>query len=272
MKTTTFAAASKLTVPTLVAALSASACIERADTLVAPEPEVCPDEPLDRPLRLATYNIKAARDSSLEDIAAVLKDLDADVIALQEVDRLVERSGSVDQAGELAAALEMRYVYSASRVRESGDYGVALLSRLPIANAARAMLPSFGSFEPRSAVIADVCAGGGETVRVIGTHIDLNPFVAGQQHSALSELAAPFVGEGVVVMGDFNATDADPGLAALFDTPLADLGSLDDVPTCAGRRIDFVLADDPLAARALDASVVTSDASDHFPVVVELGT
>lgn len=245
-----------------------SACVAPADTFVSSRFEACPADARTEPLRVATYNIKAARDSSLEEIADVIADLDADVVSLQEVDRLMERSGYIDQARELAERLDMGYAFAAARVHGDGEYGVALLSRLPIAFAERVPLPSLGSFEPRVAVGADVCVGA-ETVRVFSTHIDLNPVAARAQHRALSEIAAPFLGEGVIVTGDLNATARNEGLHALVGTPLTDMGAPDDEPTCDGRRIDFVLADATLADADVSTTVIATDASDHFPVVVQ---
>jgi len=246
-----------------------TACVAPADTFVSSRFEACPAEARDSPLRVATYNIKAARDSSLDEIAQVIADLDADVVSLQEVDRLMARSGHVDQARELAERLDMHYAFAAARVHGDGEYGVALLSRSPFTFAERVPLPSLGSFEPRVAVGADVCVGG-ETVRVFSTHIDLNPVAAKAQHRALSDIAAPFVGEGVIVTGDLNATARDVGLRALFSTPLTDLGAADDEPTCDGRRIDFLLADAHIADATIGATVIATDASDHYPVVVEM--
>ena len=254
----------------LAAAATLAACSVPSNTFIAPEPDDCQgDVVVDGPLRVATYNIKAGLESSLPEIAAVLADLDADVIALQEVDRDAERTGRVDQARFLAEQLGMDYAYAATKQRSTGDFGVALLSRLPFVHTERIDLPSAFSFEPRVALAADLCAGD-ETVRVFSSHIDLNPVAALAQHEALSALAAPFVGQGVIVAGDLNATVDDAGLLALLATPLSDVGALDDVPTCDGRRIDFLLADAAIATRAVEAMVISTDASDHFPVVADL--
>jgi hypothetical protein len=48
----------------------------------------------------------------LDAVANVLKDLDPDVVALQELDRVRERSGGADQAAALAEALGMSSWYA----------------------------------------------------------------------------------------------------------------------------------------------------------------
>lgn len=93
--------------------------------------------------------------SDLEALARSLERMDADVIALQEVDRHLRRSGGVDQSGWLARRLSMEHVFApallgdpdgtwtAAPARDPGgpSYGVALLSRHPILASYRLRLP-----------------------------------------------------------------------------------------------------------------------------------
>lgn len=70
-------------------------------------------------LRVVSYNIHHGTDvygnPSLERIAEVLASLDADIIALQEVDMNHPRSGRKNQAAELARRLDMGYVFGAAK-------------------------------------------------------------------------------------------------------------------------------------------------------------
>ncbi len=72
-------------------------------------------------LRLVTWNICSGRTRAgdrfdLDLTLAALRSLDADVVALQEVDRFLPRSGNVDQAGALAAALGMEACYAPAQL------------------------------------------------------------------------------------------------------------------------------------------------------------
>lgn len=263
-----------LVVLSLSGALALVGCSGPADTLITPAITGACDgtAPPVRPLRFVTYNIKSGMDSSIAEIGDVLADLDADVIALQEVDRNAARTDYRDQASDLGDRLGMDSAYAAAVTRPpNGDFGVAILSRLPFVGVERFELPSAGSFEPRVALAADVCVGD-SPVRVFSTHSDLQPFARVAQQKALSALARPFAGRGVVVAGDLNDTAEATGVRALVDTPLVDVGAvLDDEATCNGRRIDYVLADDLVADGASDMQVIDTDASDHFPVVANLG-
>src|SRR5213082_4003434 len=64
-------------------------------------------------IRVMTYNIHVGvgmdKKLDLPRIAAVIKDQRADIVGLQEVDRGVERTGRIDEIGELAKLTHMDY-------------------------------------------------------------------------------------------------------------------------------------------------------------------
>lgn len=250
-------------------------CSQPSDTLVVPKLKDCDGEPTPaRPLRVATYNIKSGTWSSLEEIGDVLEGLDADVIALQEVDRFAERTGVVDQARELAERLDMEYAFAAARTEGSGDYGVALLSRLPFRDVRRLGLQSPGvTFEPRVALDATLCLGEQE-LRTVSVHADVYPWAAAAHARSLAAALDETAREEQVlrlVAGDLNAPPHADGPLALVAAGLVDIiASLGDVATFVDQRIDYVLADRPLADGLLDVDVIDSDASDHRPVVTEM--
>ena len=106
-------------------------------------------------MRLATFNVlhgRPMRDGRPDDsvtapgqpLADAVAALDADVLALQELDRFQDRSGQVDQALVAAAAMDARdwryatagaglRVYSGSEAGQGGpSHGIALLTRRPV--------------------------------------------------------------------------------------------------------------------------------------------
>jgi endonuclease/exonuclease/phosphatase family metal-dependent hydrolase len=162
----------------------------------------------------------------------------ADVVALQEADRGTLRAGSVHVARELAGALAMDFVRAhvptpadvapkdrkwwldfeeRIRVGEEGDTGVAILSRLPLSDAARIELP-WGEcpWRPRLALAASVPFDG-RRLHVFNAHIDTHASVEGQleQHRAVLDIAERACGsEPVVLLGDFNTLDDEARHAA----------------------------------------------------------
>ncbi|HEY8416901.1 MAG TPA: endonuclease/exonuclease/phosphatase family protein [Limnochordales bacterium] len=246
-----------------------------------------PSGPVGR-LRLATYNIHwglgADGVQSLERTAAVLREMDADIVVLNEVDVNWRRSGNVDQAAYLAAAAGYPYTYYSPALRTwaSGGlrlslYGNALLSRFPVQDARTVRLPTAPGREPRAVLVARVLVGG-EPLTVLGTHLGLNQGERLWQTARLKELAAAEDGP-VVLLGDFNAHPWSPELRQLTDGP----AGLVDAHAVAGSgdgltfpahlplaRIDYAFVSQNLAPRVLAVRPWTAGASDHLPVVVDL--
>ena len=106
-------------------------------------------------------NIRAALSAPLEEIAAELEAMQTDLVALQEVDVRVRRTGLRDQPVVLAAALGFHHVFAASIKWDGGDYGLAVLSRWPLVDVRRHRLENPGTRgEPRIVLEVTVCAGG----------------------------------------------------------------------------------------------------------------
>lgn len=231
-------------------------------------------------VRVATYNIKFASVASIDAIAETLRAIDADIIALQEVDKATPRADCERQASSLAAALDMSdVVFAKARGEGAGDdrcdddgcaFGVALLSRFPIVDHRRTVLEGPLQFEPRVLLEARVCVGGG--LRVVVTHLD----VVFSARDAQAELAAAQLRtESMtrsIVMGDLNTGPQGVALRSFLSTGLSDVGAGSDVVTHPGLladRIDYILITDDLRAED-DYEVVDADTSDHFPVAVTI--
>jgi endonuclease/exonuclease/phosphatase family metal-dependent hydrolase len=155
-------------------------------------------------LRLATYNIHACVgvDGRFDPrrTVAVLKELGADLIAMQEVEHhAVEGRDLLDF---LAAGVGMRPIAGPSLLRQDRHYGNALLTHLPVADIRRVDL-SLAGREPRGALDVAV-VWDGRRIRVVATHLGLRP---GERREQVRRLLELFEGPGVdvaVLLGDLN--------------------------------------------------------------------
>jgi endonuclease/exonuclease/phosphatase family metal-dependent hydrolase len=218
--------------------------------------------------RIATWNIRAARSASVDAIAAELRAMQADVIALQEVDVRMRRTGFVDEPAALAAVLGFHYVFAASIKWDEGDYGLAVLSRFPLTHVRRHRLDATEAGEPRIVLEVTICADG-RPLRVFNHHADGRVASRKAGFAELTALVRADVGRGVVVLGDFNEHADAPGVRGLIDAGLVDLGAERNVDTSDNGRIDYVLADGPLARFTQAARVWPTDKSDHHAVLAD---
>jgi endonuclease/exonuclease/phosphatase family metal-dependent hydrolase len=242
---------------------------EIADYIALPPLEPCVERADTAALRLATWNMKAARDAPLERLAEEIAAMDVDVIALQEVDVSVLRTGELDQPRLLAEMLGYRYAFAAALYWDGGVYGQAVLSRASFVSVQRHRLQSAESSEPRIALDVTVCQGG-RRVRLLGVHADVVPNAAAEQVSAAAELAASDAAGHVALVGDFNQLPSDPGPSAVAERGLVDLFTGDERATFAGRgRIDYVFASAALARDLTRTELWQTRVSDHHALIAE---
>ena len=104
-------------------------------------------------------------------IASVITGENADLVALQEVDRGVERTARRDLPAELAALTGMTAIFSNNHPHQGGEYGNAVLTRFPVRRWANTHLRMLRPAEQRGVlqVVVDVH---GRDLLFLCTHID----------------------------------------------------------------------------------------------------
>jgi endonuclease/exonuclease/phosphatase family metal-dependent hydrolase len=290
---------------------------DRAIEISGPEspltaPAVAPDT-----LRLVTYNIAHARGpdlgapntaggdieekhNRLKRIGEALRETQADLIFLQEVDFNTWWSYGLDQAEILAEATGMPYMVKQRNI-DSGlpfwrrwDFGNVILSRLPIEHAEKLTLPPYSDVEElvagnHDAVMAVVEIGGGDQVRIIGVHLEVRSEETRVQAAQQLIATQREYSDPMILLGDLNSTPPgfpDSSTSLLGQNTIELLESFGGFqrrpargratyrdftfPTVAPRRIiDWILPDQNF--RITEYRVLSSiRESDHLPVLATL--
>jgi len=226
-----------------------------------------------RPVRIVSYNVHACvgRDRRFmpDRIADVLEELDADLVALQEVEDRPWGEGTVSDY--LAERLGMHPHRGATLYRGDARYGNLLLAREP-AVTHRLHDLSVDSREPRGAIEADFIVSG-KTLRLFVTHLGLR---AGERKRQLELLLPELEREDAdirVLAGDIN--EWRPGAAgnrilpAVLDPSPLPRTFPAGAPLFALDRI-YVRPVDVVAALRAVKTPAARRASDHLPLVAEL--
>ncbi len=156
-------------------------------------------------LRIATYNIHRCRGLDRRVIpsrtAAVLADINADIIALQEV--IGSNATNPGHAEELGAALGMGWVMAPARHLRGHLFGNVVLSRLPIRQHSQYDL-SWDDREPRNCQRVDLAVND-HTVHLYNVHLGTSLRERRHQAVRLAAIVRDRRVEGPkVVLGDFN--------------------------------------------------------------------
>lgn len=228
-------------------------------------------------LRLMSWNVMYGRDHTRgvpdpEAIAAAIEGVGPDVVVLQEVSRGWPIGGGTDVLEYLSRRLAMDYHWSPAA---DGQFGNAVLTRLPTSDVEIARLPFVQGPMHRSYLAVTLHLDDGRTLRVIATHLQHR---TGNSPTRLVQSRALLdVWDGrsaTVVAGDFNFWPSweEPRVweAAGFQSAqdVTGHGRLFTVPSDdPDNRVDWIFGTPDL--RFSEFRILSDvDNSDHFPLVV----
>ena len=230
--------------------------------------------PMGREFVVATYNvhrwtgINGRMRPDPARASFVIAELDADVIALQEV---LRPFGGEDPLEALADALGLHVAFAATRVHKRGELGNAILSRTPIAGVSMMDL-SFSRLERRVAVAAQFeCEGG--MVDVVATHLALGDRTRHRQVRSLLD-HPQLRNRPTLLLGDMNAWRRCAATRALEDELQSHHNHAWPASFPAARPV-FAL--DRIYTRSVEvleldahSSRAARRASDHLPIVARV--
>lgn len=223
----------------------------------------------------ATYNIHrcVGRDRKVnpDRIAQVIRELDADVVGLQEVDSRPGAATESQQMRYLARATEYEAIPGPTIQRHDRSYGNVLLTRYPV-RAVRRIDLSLPGREPRGAIDADLEVHGAH-LRVLVTHLGLRAAERRAQFHHLGEVLPHHPIGPMILMGDFNEwqpyQNALRRIRALFGHCPAPRSFPARCPVVALDRI-WISPLSLLVTTHAHRTALARVASDHLPIEAHL--
>lgn len=229
-------------------------------------------------IRVLSYNIHHGEGLDgkldLERIAALINRERPDLVALQEVDRGVRRTGGIDEPAELGRLTGMTAIFEKNIEYQGGDYGNAVLTRLPVIYHRNHHLPQSRPGEQRGMLEVAVRVNGSPLI-FYATHFDYHSDDRERLDSVamFKQLIAAQANVPILLAGDLNAEPCSEVLAQLmefmtesFKTPATRPFTYPaENPT---KRIDYILHNQhpglwTVTYRIIDEPV----ASDHRPIL-----
>ena len=239
----------------------------------------------DEPIRVLCYNIHYGQGTDgqydIERLAKVINQARPDLVALQEVDVGVKRSGRVHEARRLAELTGMAVRFGPTQHYEGGLFGNAILTRYEILDVLIHPLPYIESTPqrttyPRGAIAVTVRTPGGQPLRFISTHFQHNvPEDRVAEAKAINRLFAKDQDSTPTILaGDMNATPQSEPIKILLHqwTVAIEEPPAPSAPATAPRsRIDYVFFRPADKFRLASTNVIDEPvASDHLPVFAGL--
>lgn len=235
-------------------------------------------------LRVTTYNIHSGEGLDgrldLKRIARVISKLKSDVVLLQEVDKGCRRSAEEDQLAELQKHTGFEYsAFFPVTKMNGGEYGIAVLSSLPLSTVKSENFQSILGREPRGAQWLRLSLTEG-SVDLLNTHLGLRPRERNRQVKEL--LGENWMGsrewnlKRCVFAGDLNALPGAP-VHRLLSKDMHETQHLYGIKRKikTWRRLsalDYVYAskETKVSRVYVPKNSLAAKASDHLPLTVDL--
>lgn len=164
-------------------------------------------EPIEQ-IRVGTYNVKLLDNGKgISQFVEEMKEIQPDIICLQEVDQYSFRSGNIDMVKEMAEAAGYPYYYFYQTMWiVKGYYGIGIMSKYPVIEVTSKQLPNYILNEPRVLARALIDLNG-RHLEVYHTHLSFKEREVRKKQIAYISKEIQHK-ENTVFMGDFNTFTA----------------------------------------------------------------
>lgn len=231
-------------------------------------------------IRVLSYNIlhgaTTNRNNDLDIVAEAILIAEPDIAALQELDYRTNRANKLDVTAEIGKRTNMVSIFAKAVDWDGGEYGQALLSKYTFLKTGKVDLPTHKGNEPRIAIESLFILPAGDTIRLIGTHLD-HQKDSTERIEQVEELNRVFSRDNIptVLAGDMNDIPGSESIRILESRWGSSYDPKDPKPTFPShapeRKIDYVMFYPKERWKVVERQVLCDKvASDHCAVLVVL--
>lgn len=235
-------------------------------------------------VKVLSWNIWGGK--YLDEVISQLKEIDADIIGLQEVKEIISGDNRANIAQQIAQELGYQYFYCKAYTddrHEGGfDFGNAILTKFPIVKSECLVLSGTEYYqkdaltEPRAACVCSVKIGD-QRLKIVNIHLG---YSRDASLSPLRKIQLDLVlklveDKRIVLAGDFNSIPESEVVKKLNEVmintdPILDQKTKTDVDTPGQPqfRIDYIFVSPDL--KFSNFQILETEASDHKPILVEI--
>ncbi len=227
-------------------------------------------------ITVMSYNIHAMRGMDgvidAERICDVIMAEKPDLVALQEVDQLTERSGYMDALAVMKERCDIDGIFMKTFDYQGGGFGNVILSRFPIIEQRVVDLPARENYEARLLMMVSCITDRGDTVHFYNTHLDHHSGDSDRpvQIAAIIDVVTSDNAT-VILAGDLNCQPGSEPLNALDKVLIRCVSEEKTYPADIPERIiDHIYYDSNSGLQCKSIYVVNKTvASDHRPIVAK---
>lgn len=227
-------------------------------------------------ITVATYNVHSCigidRDFAPSRIAAVLGEIDADIVCLQEVGWHLRGKPQFDQFDFLQKETGYAVIAGLTKNHAKAHFGNAVLTRHPVLDVEPFDLTIPMHYPPRGGLCVDVKIGQ-HSLRVINVHFGLSPVERRAQGLRLVQKLDGLDGRAIGLFGDFNEWGARSGWLKRIHRALPREVHGRSYPSrMPVLRLDRMFFSENITVHrgAVYDSTLARRASDHLPMVATI--
>jgi len=238
-------------------------------------------------LTVMSYNIMHGEqpydggEGNLDDIAALIDEVNPDFVALQEVDEMTGRIAALNNGqpfsfiDSLAKVTGMKGYFGQTIDFEGGAYGIGLLTRTAL-EFHKIALPNPGDGEPRAVLFVQAETSDGQPFIFASTHLDFQ--FAENQKAQVEKVNEVLLtkDQPVIIAGDFNLTPDTDYYQILQEKWIDAAIAFDENPEPTfpangpNRRIDYLFLSKQDQWEVINIHTVDVQFSDHIPLVAKV--